>query len=124
MPKPSTTIKASNQLPAISQSRNLSFQISHPQFRRPDTYLSAPTKNRSPPTEAGNRACTMQRLKIEKKEARLLKQRIREVEIEMRNQRVSQKDIHEVHSEGVQHFLWKARQWQSEEQENNLLQKN
>lgn len=59
-----------------------------------------------------------------KKEARLLKQRIKEVEIEMRNQRASQKDIHEVHCEGVQHFLWKARQWQSEEQENNLLQKN
>ena len=26
-------------------------------------------------------------------------------------------------SEGVQHFFQKARQWQSEEQENNLLQK-
>lgn len=124
MPKPFTTIKASNQLLAISQSRNLSFQISHPQFRRPDIYLSALTKNRSLPTEAENQACTMQRLKIEKKEVRLLKQRIKEVEIEMRNQRASQKDIHEVHGEGVQYFLWKARQWQSEEQENNLLQKN
>lgn len=50
----------------------------------------------------------MQRLKIEKKEARLLKQRIKEVETEMRNQGAFQKDIHEVHSKGVQHFLWKT----------------
>ena len=119
-PRPSTTIKASS---AISQSRNLSSQTSHPQFRRPDTYLSAPTKNRSPPTEAKNRARTKRRLEIEKKEARLLEQRIKEVETEMRNLGASRKDIHEVHSEGVQHFFWKARRWRSEEQENNLLQK-
>lgn len=54
-PRLSTSIKA---LSAISQSRNLSSQTSHPQFRRPDTYRSAPTKNRSPPTEAENRART------------------------------------------------------------------
>ena len=53
----------------------------------------------------------------------MLEQRIKEVETEMRNLGASRKDIHEVYSEGVQLFFWKARRWRSEDQENNLLQK-
>ena len=47
----------------------------------------------------------MQRLQIEKKEARLLEQRVKEVEADMKIQGASRKDIRKVYSEGVQHFF-------------------
>lgn len=47
----------------------------------------------------------MQRLQIEKKEARLLEQSVKEVEADMKIQGASPKNIRKVYNEGVQHFF-------------------
>lgn len=44
------------------------------------------------------------------------------MEIELRSFGAFRKDVRKIHSEGVQHFFRKARQWRAEKIENNLFQ--
>ena len=113
--------KSSKQLSA-SKFANPPSLKSHPQFRRHDLYLLAPIPKPPPPNEADNCARAIQRLRIEKKEERLLEQRIKDIETGLRSCGASRKDIREIHSEGVQHFFRKARRWRTKQVENNLLQ--
>ena len=71
--------KSSKQLSA-SKFANPSSPKSHPQFRRPDSYFLAPIPKPPPPNEVDNHARTIRRLRMEKKEERLLEQRIKDIE--------------------------------------------
>lgn len=104
------------------KSKVTALQKSHPRFRKPDMYLSAPKCNLPIESEAEKQARAMQRLQIEKKEERLLEKRIKDVEAELRSSGASRKDVRETHSEGVQVFFRKARRWRAEKIENDLLQ--
>ena len=103
------------------KSKNTVLQKPRPQFRRPDMYLSAPKRNPLTQSKAESHVRAARRLQIEKREERLLEQRIKDVEIELISSGASRKDIHEIHSEGVQHFFRKARRWRAEKIENDLL---
>lgn len=86
-------------------------------------YLSAPKRNPPTQSKAENHARATRRLQIEKIEDRLLEQRIKDVETELRSSGASRKDVRKTHSEGVRHFFFrKACQWRSEKIENDLLQ--
>ena len=65
----------------------------------------------------------MRRVEIEKKEERLLEQRVKEIETEMRHLGATRKEVQESHNEGVQAFFRKAPRWRSEKFEEDLLQK-
>lgn len=57
------------------ESKVTALQKSHPRFRKPDMYLSAPKCNPPIESEAEKQARAMRRLQIEKKEERLLKKK-------------------------------------------------
>ena len=97
-------------------------QKSHPRFRKPDMYFSAPKCNLRIESEAEKQARAMQRLQIKKKEERLLEKRIKDMEVKLISSKTSQKDIRKIHSEDVQVFFRKSCRWQAEKIENDLLQ--
>lgn len=69
-------------------------------------YLSAPKRNPPTQSKAENHAGATRRLQIEKIEDRLLEQRIKDVETELRSSGASRKNVRKTHSEGVRLFFF------------------
>lgn len=84
-------------------------------------YFSVPKHNLPIKSESKKQDRARRRIEIEKKEKRLLEKRFKDVKAELRNLGASQKEVHKIHSEGVQVFFRKTRRWQAEKIENNLL---
>ena len=87
------------------KSKVTALQKSYPQFRKSDMYFSALKCNLSIKSEAETQACIMQRLQIKKKEEHLLEKKIKDMEVELKCFRASQKDVCKTHSKNVQVFF-------------------
>lgn len=121
-----STTQQSKQLRA-SKAQNNSSENGRPQFRRPHTHLLVSQRQPLPVTplpesNADHGARLKRRTKIEKKEERLLEQRIKDIEADLRNLGASRQDVRETHNEGIRDFFRKARRWRAEKIENDVLQ--
>lgn len=54
-----------------------------------------------PQNKGDNRVCAIQKLQIKKKEERLLKQRIKDIEIGLKSYKTSRKNVYKIYSKGV-----------------------